>query len=213
MLPAGLRAVPVAAVLMLALGCVAVPPVEHVYSVQLRARGSLSGGPASIDSHSRAAIARGVDVVWWNDEDFRISSQRLITQFGFEAWTRPIDHGEAWALRTDRQRGLTARRRLRPPKYHYPGGWGELETADPREGAHSLRIYGASPRDSFHPYLYDFRGRRDPQRRALASGVTLRISIFPEQLGPDALAIVELGLSEHPSPATGEIEPAGLLYV
>ena len=48
--------------------------VLQPYSVQLHVHGSFSEGLGSIDSQSREAADVGLDVLWWSDHDWRLTT-------------------------------------------------------------------------------------------------------------------------------------------
>jgi hypothetical protein len=188
---------------------------QRVWSVQLHVHGSFSEGLGSIDSHSREARELGVDVIWWSDHDFRIASYRHVSSFGFDGGREPLDRGEPWRLRPDRFRESGATKQLRPPRQQ--GRTTKLAVeftdTDPREGRASLRVRAAHPGSVFESYLTSFNSFRGLHRRSLASQVALRISLLAETTGPDVRALVEVGLSEHTSSASGELELHTLRYV
>jgi hypothetical protein len=186
---------------------------ERPFSVQLHVHGSFSEGVGSMDSHSREALEVGADVIWWSDHDFRIGSYRHVSRFGFEDWQEPIDRDEVWSVRSDQELERGPKLLALDGRRAVADGRGSFESENPVEGARSLRIIATSGGPEFRSRLYRLRAsQRHLQRRPLASGVTLHLSVFPEDLGPDARAVVELRLSEHAAPGIG-FEAHELRYV
>lgn len=166
----------------------------RAFSVQLHLHGPFSEGLGSIDSHSYEARDVGCDVLWWSEHDFRLTTYQHVARFGFEGQSEPLARGEAWQpyLRKTRQaeKGLQ-------PLVEPPGARREFVTSPVLEGERSLRLTLTGRGNPFDTQLLAFGDERTLARRALATGVTLRLGLFPEELGPDARALVEVQLSEH----------------
>ncbi len=166
---------------------------ERAHSVQLHLHGSFSEGKGSIDSHSYEAQDVGCDVLWWSDHDFRILTYEHVTRYGFESWQEPLDRGEAWKARLAKYLGDT--KGLTPsPK---PRASFDFTAFPVREGQRSLRARWSAPGPDFESVSLPFVSARLLERRSLATGVTVRLAVFPEELGPDARAFVTVELSEH----------------
>jgi len=164
----------------------------------MHVHGSFSEGVGSIDSHSHEASDLGVDVIWWSDHDFRITSYHHVSSFGFEDWNEPLDRGEAWHTRPDRERFKKPRKTFRRDVAHQiEGGAAELTDDRPQEGLRSLRIRATGDTPAFALHAYTMAATRDLFRRPLAADVSVSIAVRPEELGPDARAAVLVGLSEH----------------
>lgn len=184
---------------------------ERPYSVQLHVHGSFSEGIGSIDSHSHEASEVAVDVIWWSDHDFRIATYGHASTFGFEDWTEPMPPQPET---TQHRRRRLARKRLEPAARNASlRGEAELVTGDAREGERSLRLrlVGASP--AFETYRFTLAADRNLFKRPLASEVTLLLSVFPEEIGPDARIAIDVGLSEHPPRAGLPLAPYHLRYL
>jgi hypothetical protein len=183
---------------------------ERPWSVQLHVHGPWSEGPGSLDSHGREAVGLGVDVLWWSDHDFRITSYRHVTGFGFEGPAEPLDRNESWSALT---RGEARRRkRVRPlaPRCIPESEAGFV--ADAAEGEQSLRLSARAPGPEFAGCLHSVTADRALATRPLASQVALEIDVFAESLGPDARAVVELELSQHALPGVQGYAPLVLRY-
>ena len=166
------------------------------HSVQLHIHGSFSEGVGSFESHGFEARDVGVDVIWWSDHDFRIASYRHLSRYGFESPKEPIDRGEPWRARLVIDDGNTKGIRTDSDHTDPAGEHGFSERSV--EGEASLWVALRSDAPSFHSHLLSIEAHRSTHRRSLAAGVTLELAIFAEALGPDACAIVEVLLSEHP---------------
>jgi hypothetical protein len=184
---------------------------ERAWSAQLHVHGSFSEGIGSVDSHSWEASRAKVDVVWWSDHDTILASDRRTTRFGFEGFEEPFDRGESWKARSDTE--LASRKRLYllrwpsvgPPAVGFPAD-------DPLEGERSLRLSVSAPSEAPEELVYYFLPDGSWHRRPLAAQVTLRVGVFPEQLGPDATCTIDLELSEHPAPDRTELVRSVLRY-
>jgi hypothetical protein len=189
------------------------PPVEaeRPWSVQLHAHGPFSEGPGSFESHGREAQAVGLDVLWWSDHDFRITSYRHATRFDFEGPSEPLDRGEAWSARfateTRGQKQIrpVARRCIRESNADFVAGGAA-------EGERSLRLSARSPGEELAGCLYVVSADRALMTRPLASQVALDLEVFAESLGEDARAVVELELSQHGSAGAEGYAPLVLRY-
>lgn len=186
---------------------------EQAYSVQLHVHGSFSEGVGSIDSHSFEASDLGLDVIWWSDHDFRIASYHHVSTFGFEGESEPIDHREPWQgepwQRLDRRKWLS---RISGS----PAAEDEMEFTDeqPFEGQRSLRVRVSASSNSkrVRERLYRLRAARGVYRRPLASDVTIRLAIFPEQIDSSGRAVIKIGLSEHAPHEENGLTTYGLRY-
>jgi hypothetical protein len=207
-----------ALLLAAALGCgaaetdgEAVAAAERPWSVQLHVHGPFSEGPGSLDSHGREALAAGLDVLWWSDHDFRITSYRHATRFGFEGESEPLERGEAWSARSEGE--AKARKRVRRLA---PRCSPESELAFPAQGAaegeRSLRLSARGPGSEFAGCFGAVVADRALATRPLASQVALELEVLAESLGADARAVVELELSEHSLPGTPGYAPLVLRY-
>ena len=167
---------------------------ESAWSVQLHLHGSFSEGLGSIDSHGYEARSVGCDVLWWSDHDFRITTYQHVSRFGFEDWEEPLDRSEPWTRSFAKHAGDSKRlRQLKRPER----ARARFLESPVKEGERSLRVTSAGAGPEFESHLLLLGAARRLERRSLASGVTLRIALFPEDLGPDARAVVDVQLSEH----------------
>ena len=197
-------------------------PTPRAWSVQLHVHGSYSEGVGSIDSHSHEATDVGADAIWWSDHDFRVTSYHHASSFGFEDWTEPIDRGESWrdfdwlprGRADDREEDAGPPRKglRRNPLRSLAGGGGAIVADRADEGAHSLRVRAVGDGADFAGHLYLLKASRSLFKRPLGSGVSLGISVFPEKTGPDARAVVEIGLSEHAPRADLPMQELTLRY-
>src|SRR5262245_29046256 len=167
----------------------------RAYSVQLHLHGPFSEGAGSIDSHSYEASEVGCDVLWWSEHDFRLLNYGLVSRFGFEAWQEELGRNEPWTT----------------PFKRVPGTKGLLFTAKPegtqvafarapapvKEGEHSLRFLEQTQGSEYEPLMVAFGATGMLQRRALATGVTVRLAAYPHELAGEARIVVEVQLSEH----------------
>jgi hypothetical protein len=173
-----------------------VSPGEKAYSVQLHVHGSFSEGLGSIDSHSHEATDVGADVVWWSDHDFRITSYGHVSSFSFDDWREPMPKDGSVLVRRRKQKDRV--KELVPDTAHSSGrGGAEIVTTDPREGKGSLRVHATGDGEAFAAQRFAVVADRGLFKRPLAAEVTLELSVFPESLGPDARAFVEVAMSEH----------------
>jgi hypothetical protein len=184
---------------------------ERPWSVQLHLHGPFSEGPGSLDSQGREALATGLDVLWWSDHDFRITSYRHSARFGFEAESEPLDRGEQWSARSEGE--ARARKRIRRLAHRcIPESDLDFAAGDAAEGERSLRLSARSPGGGFAGCLCAISADRARAIRPLASQVALEIQVFAESIGPDARAVVEVQLSEHALPGIDGYAPLVLRY-
>jgi hypothetical protein len=184
---------------------------ERPWSVQLHVHGPWSEGPGSLDSHGREALGLGVDVLWWSDHDFRITSYRHVTRFGFEGPTEPLDRDEAWSPLTPNE--ARRHKRVRPiSRRCIPESEARFVAGDAAQGERSLRLSARGPGPEFAGCLHSVTADRALATRPLASQVALELDVFAESLGPDARAVVELELSEHALPGLDGYAPLVLRY-
>jgi len=183
---------------------------QRAYSVQLHLHGPFSEGLGSIDSHSHEAREVGCDVLWWSEHDFRLTTYQHVAHFGFEGPSEPLARGEDWQpyLRKTRsgEKGLQ-------PLVEPPGATRAYVAAPVLEGERSLRLALSGRGAQFETQLLVLGDERTLTRRALASGVMLRLGLFPEELGPDARALVEVQLSEHAPRASLGLVPYFVRYL
>jgi len=182
-------------------------PAPRPWSVQLHVHGSFSEGVGSIDSHSWEAEDVGADAIWWSDHDFRVGSWHHPATFGFEDWTEPLDRGEPWhevdwlprgrADEREEDAGPPKKGLRRNPLRALPGGDAAIVADRADEGAHSFRVRAIGPGPEFGAHVHPLKASRSLFKRPLASRISLAISVFPEKIGADARAVVEVGLSEH----------------
>lgn len=196
---------------------------ERPWSVQLHVHGSFSEGVGSIDSHSWEATDVGADAIWWSDHDFRVDSYRHPSTFGFEDWTEPLDRGEPWheiawlprgrADEREEDAGPPKKGLRRHPLRSLAGGDGAIVSDRADEGARSFRVRAIGSAGDFAAHLYPLKASRSLFKRPLASRVSLALSVFPEKSGPDARAVVEIGLSEHAPRGGLPMQEHSLRYV
>lgn len=170
------------------------------YSVAMHVHGSLSEGPGSMASATAGAALAGVDVIWWSDHDHRISVYHAVSNFGFEDWTEPLAHNEAWA-----------------PAFGFevaaPIGWeldsdggfdtysAEISSDQAFDDSKSMKLSGARASPAFGFLSYGWAHSAPNPRRSLAADVSIDISIFAEDVSVDARPAVELLLSQQPANA------------
>ncbi len=182
----------------------------RAYSVQLHLHGPFSEGEGSIDSHSYEADDVGCDVLWWSEHDFRLLSYGLVSRFGFEAWQEELGRNENWSTpfkRTPGTKGLLFTAKPEGAKVHFARA-----PAPVREGEHSLRLLLTTAGAEYEPLMVSFGATGMLQRRPLASGVSLRLAAFPNELAGDARLVVEVQLSEHAPRAGLGLEARVLSY-
>jgi hypothetical protein len=164
----------------------------------MHVHGSFSEGAGSVDSHSYEASDLGLDVLWWSDHDFRITSNRHATRFGFEGPEESLDRNESWRVRSSREE--RHKKYLKPDARRTPAGsLAEFTASDAREGERSLRLRMTNAGGKFRGPFKFLGAGRSLAVRPLALDVTLQLEIHAEALGDDARAIVEVQLSEHPA--------------
>ena len=193
------------------------PEGPRAWSAQLHLHGSFSEGFGSIDSHSWEASDVGVDVVWWSDHDFRITSRRALSAFGFEDATEPREYGEAWG--TDPLDAARGRKWARGGKWLFEskenagmgGQWSMVE--DAVEGERSLSISAANTGQHLRSYLVGVASGGSGFARPLAAGVTVAIAVKPETAGPRAHPFLRFKLSEHAPRGDVGLERYSLEYV
>ncbi len=182
---------------------------ERAYSVQLHLHGSFSEGEGSLDSHGFEASDLGCDVLWWSDHDFRITTYEHVSRFGFEGWDEPLDRNEPWAVRLGKYLGdKKSLHVVSVPE----GAAARLGSTQVREGALSLMLVTHARESAGEALLLAFAAERSVHRRALATGVRLRLALFPEELPSDARVLVLVQLSEHAPRAGLGLEPRYLRY-
>jgi hypothetical protein len=183
---------------------------ERPWSVQLHVHGSFSEMTGSIDSHTFEAAELGLDVLWWSDHDFRITSYRQPNRFSFDAYEEPLAPDERWHV-SDR----TGVKRVFPKEDPArAAGGAKTSTRLTHEGAGSLHVSAAAPKGSTAAtrLMVSPAASRDGFRRPLAAGVKLRLAIWPGPSVAGGRALIELGLSEH-APREGlGLEPYYLRY-
>ncbi|HZR80473.1 MAG TPA: hypothetical protein VFD92_05175 [Candidatus Binatia bacterium] len=182
------------------------------YSVQLHVHGSFSEGVGSIDSHSWEASDVGADAIWWSDHDFRIASYRHASRLDFESWSEPLSTGEPWTATRrhgEREKGIARE----PTVSGAITGSSEITAEVADDGSRSLRVRGTATGDAFATRTHELVAHRGLFKRPLASGITLEISIRPEEVSEDARPIVDVDLSEHAPRDGGAIASVHLRYV
>ena len=177
---------------------------DPVWSTQLHVHGSYSEGQGSIESHLFEARELGLDVLWWSDHDFRITSYRPASTFAFEAESEPIDTGEAWTALGASQ--LAHTKSLRSTERTRPGrGRAEFTTENSRDGSRCLQLRrDGQGDDKFRSLGRQFVAHRGVHHRPLASVITVHVAAFPTDHDADGRGIVEVDLSEHPVGAPSE---------
>ena len=140
------------------------------------------------------ALAAGVDVVWWTDHDWRMSGHLYRQAFHFDA-LKELEIGYPWVLRPSTIGSPTA----------HSGGIVSSPSSplDPHPaGALRLSATAASAATTWSSYGYtaDDSGARYNGHGSL-TGVTVRIEVRPESIGPDAY--LELRVTTGVRPATG----------
>jgi len=188
-------------------GCGSAGPIAFsgdAYSCQLHVHGPYSEGIGSIDSHTYEAAQLGLDVLWWSDHDFRAASYNHVARYGFEALKEPQSRGESWSLTLVRREGDEKGLRL---FRNAPGGSAEIVNERVHEGERALRLSTSAETERFQPYSWTFETSRLLHRRPLASGVTVRLAIYPEALDEIARAFIRIDLSEHAPRPSSEAAP------
>lgn len=181
---------------------------ERAWSVQLHVHGSFSEGRGSIDSQSWQAADLGCDVVWWSDHDFRLTTYHHVRHFGFDDWEEPVQQGEQWDVLVPQLAGVK-RLRFRSE----PCATARFVDQPVREGSRSLRLEYASAHAEFETCWLDFQCARQVHQRTLASGVVLRLALWPEQVSADARPVIKVLLSEHAPRGAEDLVGASLTYV
>jgi hypothetical protein len=206
------------------LGPASTPAGERAWSAQLHVHGSFSEGVGSIDSHLAEAKAVGVDVVWWSDHDFRITSYRHVTTYGFDAEREPLDAGEDWTARGELEAGYKKGLQLRrfPPPRRGRGKSGVPDDGrssatfgeeHAREGTPNLRLsHAAMGAMDFERMRGRFQAHRGLHHRPLASEITLRVWVLPFAHDGDGRAYVDLQLSEHSRQRSVPVRRYGVRY-
>ena len=176
-------------------------PESGPWSVQLHLHGSFSRGLGSMASQLWQADDVGVDVVWWSDNDFRISSNRSVSAFSFEDEAEPADRGESWTALGPREAAL--RKHLRGWRSAERGrqGYeaaGSFTVENGRDGSRNFRI-GAEALGALDFIRSSRRFSADGglHHRPLASEVTVRLAVLPLEHDSDGRAFVEFVLSEQ----------------
>lgn len=151
----------------------------------------------------------GVDAIWWSDHDFRISSYQHPDHFGFESDGEALDAGEDWQIRLRRHSG--DQKTITSASAGLPEAFGFV-TEPVREGQRSLLLRSEGRGPEFQNEAAIVAASRQLQRRPLAGGVRMGLSIFPERLNPDSRPYVRILLSEHAPQEGLELEQYSLRY-
>ncbi|HEV7932549.1 MAG TPA: twin-arginine translocation signal domain-containing protein [Actinomadura sp.] len=162
-------------------------------SMAMHIHASLSEGTGSMAAHLDQATRLGIDVLWWTDHDFRMSAHGHTTAVGFEGPTEGSGHTLwEWKQAPEGTPALAAAEYVSDP--HSPEEPGK---------ALRLRVRGDGPQPSglwldgtawntlYSTSFYD---------------TTLTLDVLAEELGEDAVFVLEIISSRHP--ATGG-RPAG----
>ncbi len=157
----------------------------HIHSSFSEQNGSMHG-------QLYQAQQNGVDVLWWTDHDYRMSAHKFRQAVHFDSLTDEKENGRPWTWRPERIGSLTSdsgggivSAPASPLDSHAP--------ASLRVSAHSV----GSPPASFqffadsHPADWNYQTN--------VTGQTLRIEVFPVQIGPDAYLELRIATSWHPA--------------
>ncbi|MEN8106958.1 MAG: CehA/McbA family metallohydrolase [Pseudomonadota bacterium] len=169
----------------------------NAYSVQMHVHGPFSEGTASISSATNEARNIGLDILWWSDHDFMLSRYHDITTSLFEGDPESINAGEDWVPNN----GILASKTkywsltLSSDVDSYSG---EISDERAYEGSKSFRVQATSSTTRFRPLNYEFRSNLNRVRsHPLVAQDTMHIAIYPEQMGIDARAMVDVFMSRH----------------
>jgi len=188
-------------------------PEETPWSVQLHLHGSFSEGLASIDSQSFEATDVGLDAIWWSDHDWRITGYHVYSRFSFEEGPAEADRAGSWVLTGERFEAKFQPAFRNVERRTWATGDVALTRERAFDGEQSYQITAASLSPELKDYVAGLVAPLPGFRRPLASGLTLRVALWPEGLGEDGRVWVEARLSEHaPRPEQG-LEELGPVYV
>ncbi|MEL7449648.1 MAG: hypothetical protein AAFN78_10590, partial [Pseudomonadota bacterium] len=170
---------------------------KAAYSTQMHMHGSFSEGQGSMTGGTVEARNLGIDVLWWSDHAYGFHHNKTARTFGFEDWTEFEWEGEDWTpssatmnkikyWQLDSDAGMTS----------YEATFTDAQAV---AGERSLRIDATSSETDFAYLYYRFDTDRSAVNRArtLAAGTTIEISIYADQVGEDATAMVSVELSRH----------------
>jgi hypothetical protein len=185
------------------------------WSVQLHVHGSFSEGLASIESQSHEAADVGLDALWWSDHDWRLTSYHTLSHFGFE--DGPLEHDRAgdWTLTGERHRPNFLPEFREAMKRRTTSGFTELSSERAFAGEHSYQLSSAWLGPEYRDYVAFLAAPMPGYRRPLAADLTLSLALWPDGVEEDALAWIEVKLSEH-APREDEhieLEQHALRYV
>lgn len=170
------------------------------WKAALHMHGTLSEGGATIRSHHEAAKLLGIDVIWWTDHDHMIVSEaHRATRFGFDSLTEPLNQGEPWIASSNADIALTKSVILF--RNFLTTGSAEITTERAATGTGSLKMTGVRVPNNRQSFMYVFNAEGTRRRYALASGITVRIKVFPETTGEQATGVVTAILSYPVHPA------------
>jgi hypothetical protein len=173
------------------------PPSLHPWSVQLHVHGSFSEGLASMESHSYEATDVGLDAIWWSDHDWRLTTYHTLSRFSFEDGPIEQDRAGDWIL-TGGRFTPNFRPELREAlKRRTTSGFTERTSERAFEGAHSFQVSSAWLGPEYRDYVAYLAAPMPGFRRPLAADLTLRLALWPDGIEQDALAWIEVKLSEH----------------
>lgn len=173
-------------------------PDEALYSLALHMHGSMSEQSGSWEWHTAKAESAGVDIIWWTDHDWRLTSVRSMRRYDFESafWDAP------WQRWKEPDEAIAG-------EYRYwevgSGGGGFLQTSVVDTlafgGTKSFRLAATGDPGSTFRAAYATQTCSDFQNHhSLAKHMRLRFRVWPEQLdAADARLVFEVELSDHPT--------------
>lgn len=172
-------------------------PQAEPYSIQMHLHGPFSEGSGSIASHTHQALNVGVDVLWWSDHDSIMTSYNTVSTFSFDDWTEPIHQNETWNLIRSHEVNKV-KEWLPDQSSGFATTQATISPSRAIEGEKSLRLEGMSNAVDFAKFNYRFFAFRSKQKYPLANVISIDVAIFPEAMGVNARAAIDVGMSYHP---------------
>ena len=173
------------------------------YMLQMHVHGSMSEGPGSMRGANVHAKKIGLDVLWWSDHDWRMAYHTYSSGYDFEAddlsKTVPVPYPPGADSSRAREQEMDVT--LEPSRANGDvlDGVARITAERASQGKKSLEIAAGAQSGAFQNFFYTIDASRRRLKRSLASRVSIKISIYPDQ-DPDkeTMAGLRVDLSQQP---------------